>query len=503
MAITDKIRRLLQRLIGVQKTVTEMLDAGNLSDFLESCENYDDKAAELLKMYNPDEHAVNSRNAHKKSELYNPNQVPTPYQKMINKEATIFLYGQEAGKGLVWEQNYEAKDEAEKKKIDECFAKFLDVLKQTRNDSQNRLVKEAAGSQGIAGKYYYTVSVPKYDEEGNEITKEVYIKSLPISYIINAGSVKRQYKLRPMFDHLGNMIFFAFGYTIKQNKNTIECFDVWSKELQWHFRNGKPYADKQNNKDWREVNPYGLIPFDIITQDAEFIDVQKMAERAEELKNQISDVVDKFSDPTKYFQTDNTQAIEKLKEAIRDAAKTATSGGKTVVLPPNVLKVFFEDIPKDVDLKKLELMELIKGIFLYSYTLQLDYDTLMQGGGLSPEAFDRATALAKIKRCDNIINYGVFHDREKNIILSILKNVVDIENAEYYDKLDISFKFAEPFTNFLSTTARVFIDLVNGGLLSKQTAIEALSLVPDASKEFEQILKEQERERNLSELNDI
>ena len=113
-------------------------------------------------------------------------------------------------------------------------------------------------------------------------------------------------------------------------------------------------------------------------------------------------------------------------------------------------------------------------------------------GTLSGEAMRRAMALGYMKRDNLKETYDELVDREKNLILAIMRNVTHIELSGELSRLELSHEFAEPFAEDKGTRINNITTLYRAGLISLDTAIEMLAFTDKTDEEIQRILKEKE-----------
>ena len=95
--------------------------------------------------------------------------------------------------------------------------------------------------------------------------------------------------------------------------------------------------------------------------------------------------------------------------------------------------------------------------------------------------------LGYIKRARNIETYGELLEREKNLILSVLK-YQHPDMASKLDELEIGFEFAEPFPDDVDTRWQRISSLFGSGLVSLETAVSMLNLTDNPDEEIDRIM---------------
>lgn len=107
-------------------------------------------------------------------------------------------------------------------------------------------------------------------------------------------------------------------------------------------------------------------------------------------------------------------------------------------------------------------------------------------GTLSGAAIKNAMILGYIKRDNRKETYEELVDREKNLIISILK-YLHPDKAVELDTLDISFDFSEPFTEDKQKTWTAIGKLYTDGIVSLEQAVQMLALTDAPEEEVERI----------------
>ena len=122
-------------------------------------------------------------------------------------------------------------------------------------------------------------------------------------------------------------------------------------------------------------------------------------------------------------------------------------------------------------------------------------------GTLTGEALKRAMAPSYMKRDNRKEIYEIAVDREKNLILAIMKNVTHIELRSKLEALDIDFEFSEPFQEDIDKKWAAIGKLRNDGIISLETAVKMLSIADKAEDEIRKILEEKQQNIQSNEIN--
>ena len=97
--------------------------------------------------------------------------------------------------------------------------------------------------------------------------------------------------------------------------------------------------------------------------------------------------------------------------------------------------------------------------------------------------------------------YEIAVDREKNLILAIMKTVTHIELQSKLDALDIDFEFSEPFQEDIDKKWAAIGKLYNDGIISLETAVKMLSITDKPEDEIRKILEEKQQNTLNNEIN--
>ena len=97
--------------------------------------------------------------------------------------------------------------------------------------------------------------------------------------------------------------------------------------------------------------------------------------------------------------------------------------------------------------------------------------------------------------------YEIAVDREKNLILAIMKNVTHIELRSKLEVLDIDFEFSEPFQEDIDKKWAAIGELYNDGIISLETAVKMLSITDKPEDEIRKILEEKRQRTINNEIN--
>lgn len=439
------------------KDLITLIKEKDISQAMELFQNRDLEVLEAINEYDPALHDVMSRpnKLRKGKEPYVTEKLPRRWQAYINEVALFFLLGQP----IKWSKNNPDIQ-------DDAFDAYIQFLKDTRFDTTMRQAKRLAGSETESAKLYH---IYRNEETGKAEVKVVLLaKSLG-------------HTLRPLFDQYGTMLAFGYGYYLKEGVNTVEHFDIQTPKV--------IYRCRKATVGWEVVpviNPTGKINVIYYQQEKEWEGAQPRIKRDEYVDSKSADTVNYFADPKAKVSADVLESLsdpDNVGEVIR-------------CFGPDSL---FEYVapPDSVELKKFEKEILKESILNDTFTFNFSPENTKGLGTLTGEALKRAMAPSYIKRDNRKEIYEIAVDREKNLILAIMKNVTHISLREKLDALQIDFEFSEPFQEDTDKRWSAIGKLRSDGIASVETAVKLLGLVDNPSDEIKSILEEKrQRESN-------
>lgn len=415
-------------------------------------------AIEALREYKPETHEITKRadkiKTNKKGDRVGVEKVwklPIPYQQYINEVALIFLYA----RPIRWSNNTEG--------TDAIFAKFLEVIKDTRFDAKIRQAKRLAGSE--------TESALLFRVFENSGKPDVQIRVLANS---------KGDELYTRFDQYENLISFAWGYyTVETNGESVYHFDVFEKDV--IFR-----CTKASDFDWKveeEQNLIGKIPVIYLNQEKEWSGVEHLIHREEFIASRTADTNDYFADPIAIMNADVIRNLPEKSE-VGKLLITNSQGGVDSAMK-------FETWDSAPESKRQELEWLQSQILSKSFTPNITLDTLKSVSQLSAKALKTVMMLADIKASRRKETHDEYIDRVSSLIVAIIANVLDVSLASEAEVVSIAHEFQEPFGEDVVEGIENIIKAVEAGILSRKTAIALNPLVKDAVRE-EQLINENE-----------
>lgn len=445
----------------VTKDLITLIQDKDISQAMEMFQNRDLEVLEAIQEYDPNLHDVMSRpnKLRKGREPYKTEKLPRRWQAYINEVALFYLLGQP----IRWSKNDpDVKDEA--------FDAFTQFLKDTRFNTTMRQAKRIAGAETECAKLYHIYR----NEETNKPEVKVVLLAKSLGYT-----------LRPMFDQYGTLLAFGYGYYLKEGLNTVEHFDIQTSQF--------IYRCKKHNKGWEVttiVNPTGKINTIYYQQEKEWEGAQSRINRDEQVDSKSADTNNYFADPKAKVSAD---VLESLSDP-NDVGEVIRCFGSDSV---------FEYVtpPDSVELKRFEKDILKESILNDTFTFNFSPENTKGLGTLTGEALKRAMAPSYMKRDNRKEIYEIAVDREKNLILAIMKNVTHIELKAKLEALQIDFEFSEPFQEDIDKKWTAIGKLYNDGIVSLETAIKMLGVTDKPTEEIKKILEEKQQNQNNNESN--
>ena len=426
---------------GAERTLLELIQDNDIARAIELMQDRDKEVDEALKEYNPQTHEVMNRpnKSRKNANNYITEKLPRTRQRYINEVELFFLLGKE----VQW--NYEEGDE-------EAFSLFKQFLSEQRFDANMRKAKRLAGAETESAKLYHIYR----NEDVNKREIKVVVLSRSTGY-----------RLRPLFDQYGNMVAFAYGYKLKENGKTIEHWDIQTPDFLVY--------SKKTALGWeteRYANPTGKINVIYYQQRKAWEGAEQRLHREEMLDSKIGDANNYFADPIAAATGD---VITSMADPERPGKLIQLAGGDS--------KFEYINPPQNSESQRQEKIELEKSILFDTFTPDLSFENLKGMGTLSGTAIKNAMILGFIKRDNMREIYDEMLDREKNVILGILKYLYP-NKAAAFDSLVISHEFSEPFAIDRQGETAEVASLYQAGLMSLETAIRKLGLTDSPEEEI-------------------
>jgi hypothetical protein len=259
----------------------------------------------------------------------------------------------------------------------------------------------------------------------------------------------------------------AKNVTELQNGKTIEHWDVQTPDFLVY--------SKKTALGWqteRYANPTGKINVIYYQQRKAWDGAEQRLHREEMLDSKIGDTNNYFADPIAAATGD---VITSMADPERPGKLIQLAGGDS--------KFEYINPPQNSESQRQEKIELEKSILFDTFTPDLSFENLKGMGTLSGTAIKNAMILGFIKRDNMREIYDEMLDREKNVILGILKYLYP-NKAAAFDSLVVSHEFSEPFAIDRQGETAEVASLYQAGLMSLETAIQKLGLTDSPEEEI-------------------
>lgn len=457
MILFDLFKNYVNAIIGKDQEFEQLLKAGDISAVKDKMSNGEREAIEAMMEYDTYQHEVMRREDkivtdkngkfRRKEKTW---KLPIPYPVYINEISLVFLYG----RPVKWIQVSEGTDNA--------FARYLDVIKDTRFDSKIRQCKRLAGAETESAMLFRVYR--DTDEKPN----------VQIRVLARSKGDELYYR----FDQYENLMSFAWGYHVKESEDSNAYhFDVYTKE--------RIYRCVKRNLGWEvneEVNFIGKIPVILFRQEKEWKGVEPLIHREEMIASRTADTNDYFSDPIAIMAAEIIKNMPEKKEA----AKVLITNDKDGV-DKAAKYLTWDSAPQS---KKDEIEWLHTQILQKTFTPNITTDSLKQVSQLSAKALRTVMMLADIKASKHKEVHDELLDRSASLIIAIIGNVLDVSLGGECENLRVGHEFQEPFGDDVSDNLNNIIRAVEAGILSSEGGIELNPLVKDVAREKERLAAE-------------
>ena len=446
--LQTKFRNMALNAVGVERDLLTLLKDKDIDKALSLFENRSDVVDEAIAEYNPETHEVMSRRdkPRKGQEPYITEKLPRTRQVYINEVELFFLLGSDL--------LYHKKDGE-----DEAFNKFSEFIKENHINSLHRQFKRLAGAETQAAIVYHL-----YNDNGE-------IRCKPFVAARSTG-----YDIRPLFDQYGNMLAFAYGTRLKRNGKTIETWTIETPELIFECEKSKVGWNviARENIAKKILAIYGKQP-------KAWAGAEKRLSREEMIDSKQGDNNNYFSDPIAYASADVISLLgeDTIGRLLQYSSKDSVFG---YVTPPNGSQP-----------QQLERENLQKSILFDTFTPDLSYESIKGLGSLSGEAIENSLILGFIKRANRMEIYGELFAREVNVIIAILSIMYPTIN---FKNLKIEIEFQSPFANQKTSKWALIGQIYSQGIISLDTAVNALALTDAPEEEIAKIRAMQAVEQN-------
>lgn len=442
--ILTYFRNMALNAAGVERDLLQYIQDGDIASAISLMQDRDNEVDVALDEYNPQTHEVMRRpnKFRKGGEAYISEKLPRTRQRYINEVELFFLLGNP----IQWK-----KEDGD----DDAYKLFCDFLKAQRFDSNMRKAKRLAGAETQSAKLYHVYR----DERTNE-------------RMVRTVVLARQtgYKLRPMFDQYGNLRAFAYGYTLTEKGKNIEHWDIQTPDFLFYCRKSSIGWEVQTFE-----NPTKKINCIYYAQPKAWDGAEPRIKREEMLDSKVADTNNYFADPIASATADVIQSMADPNQI-----------GKLIQLTGAQSRFEYINPPQNSATRDAEKQDLNDSILFDTMTPDFSFDKIKGMGTLSGDAIKNAMILGYVKRDNRKEIYEELVDREKSVILSILK-YLHPEMEDKLNKLVISFEFAEPFTQDKQRNWESIANLYQAGVCSLENAVAMLALTDAPEEEIERI----------------
>jgi len=389
--------------------------------------------------------------------------IPIPYPVYINEISLVFLYG----RPVKWSQLSDDTDNA--------FAAFQDVIKRTRFNSKIRQCKRLAGAETECAMLFRCYR----DNDGKP---DVQIRVLAKSKGDDIFVRRDQYE---------NIISAAWGYYLKDNGKTTYHYDIFTPKTIYHCTRGLIGWDIEE-----EENLIGKIPMIFFWQDKEWSGVEQLINREERIASGTADTNDYFANPIAMISADNIKNMPNRDDPNKTLLIKGLQEGQKL---DDVAKYLTWDSAPESKKQELEWLE--EKILTMSFTPKISLDSLKSISQLSAKALHTVMLLADIKASKHKEQHDELLDRTANLIIAIIRNVLDIGLSAELDKLRVGHEWQEPFGDDISEAITNIIRLKDADILSQETAVERNPYIQDNKQEMTRLQKEkEEREQKQNDI---
>ena len=459
--ILTQFRNMVLNATGARRDFLTLIADRDITKAIGMMQDRDKEVDEAIKEYNPITHPVMKRpdKKRRKMEPYITEKLPRARQRYINEVELFFLLGGP----LKW-----SKEEGD----DEAFKLFNDFINDHYIDSKLRKLKRLAGAETEASMVFRLFK----NEEGK----------MDVDVFIAARSTG--YKLRPLFDQYGNLIAYAYGYTIRESTGDVEHWDILTPDNTFSCAKGATgwVVDTYQNPT-KKINS-------LYARQAKAWDgVEARLIREEKLDSKIADTNNYFADPIATATADvvklmnsNNQS-ERIGQLIQLAGKESSFG--------------YVNPPQNSETRRDEMANLRDSILFDSFTPDFSFERMKGLGSLSGVAIRNAMVLGYVKREKNIEAWKEYVDRMRNIIIAILIQL-NPNKGEMLKKLKVTFEFPEPFASDRRELWASIANVYKSGLISLEEAVKMLAFTKAPEEEIERI-KAQQQEAMMNDMTPV
>lgn len=445
--IQQFFRNLILNAAGVERTLLQYIEDGDINHAVALMDCNESSVDQAISEYYPQKHRIMNRpnKRPKNKEPYITCKLPRGRQRYINEIELFFLLG----KPIVWQKT---------QGDDEAYKLFTDFLEETRFNSQMRQVKRLAGAETECAKYYHL-----YKDDENKPHCDVVVLSRSLGY-----------EIRTLKDQYGKLVAAAHGYRLRDaDGKSVQYYEILTPDA--------TYVTRKKSVGWdvaKYYNPTGKINFVYYQQPKSWDGVEPRTDREEEIDSKIGDTNNYFADPIAIATTD-----------VINSMPDPHLPGRLLHAMGKDSRYEYVNPPQASELRKLEKDNLETSILFDTFTPDFSFEKMRGLGTLSGAAVRNAMILGYIKRDNRMEIYGEMIDREKNVIIEVLKFLYPKMESKL-NELKIKFEFSEPFGDDKRENWKAIGQLYSAKLISLETAVRMLSLTDAPEEEIERIKSE-------------
>jgi len=285
-------------------------------------------------------------------------------------------------------------------------------------------------------------------------------------------------KLCPIYDSYGDMTAFGRGYFLKDDGKDVEHFDIYTKDLEYHFVKKDKWVLEEGLLDpsGKPVpnpipNTVGKIMVIYHEQKApEWADVQSMIDRLEESVSNHADMNDYFGSPILAVMGEIIGFSQKGEQGkILELEQGAQANYMTISTPPESIRM-----------EQSQLRELI---FALSNTADISFDKVKGIGNLSAIAlnllFISSTMAAKAKEETFIVGL----QRRVNLIMACIGKVLDTSLASEIPNIRVEPKLNVYAPSDVNELLKALGKAKTDGIMSVEAIVENNPLIIEKEKE--------------------
>jgi hypothetical protein len=273
-----------------------------------------------------------------------------------------------------------------------------------------------------------------------------------------------------MFDQYGHLRACAYGYTLTEKGKNVQHWDIQTPDFLFYCRKSTIGWDIQTFQ-----NPTGKINILYYRQPKAWDGAEPRLKREEMLDSKVADTNNYFADPIAAASADVIQAMA-----------DPNAIGKLIQLTGDSSKFEYINPPQNSEARAAEKQDLNDSILFDTTTPDFSFDKIKGMGTLSGDAIKNAMILGYIKRDNRKEIYEEMVDRERSVVIAILK-FLHPDMAQKLDDLVISFDFAEPFIQDKQKNWQAISQLYQAGVVSLETAVTMLALTDAPEEEIARI----------------